>query len=102
MQHACVDRMAQQLAAMNRGHPDSICFAACSFVELLDRSAHGCSFLWSAVASGARHRFGFFLIATQSAVAALLCRRTPKIILMAVPSFGVRWQAEHDTALDFS
>jgi hypothetical protein len=36
MQHACVDGMAQQLAAMNGGPPDSVRFAPRSFVELID------------------------------------------------------------------
>ena len=40
----------------------------------------GSDYLWSAVASVARHRFGYSSgKRIQSAVAASLCRRTPKI-----------------------
>jgi hypothetical protein len=35
--------------------------------------------IWSAVASRARHRFGFFEKMIQSAVDASLCRRTPEL-----------------------
>src|SRR5205085_108847 len=52
VQHARIDGMAQQLAAMYDRAPVAIARAACLIVETLDRSAHGCSFRLASVSSG--------------------------------------------------
>src|SRR5882762_2575675 len=66
MEKARVNGMAKQLTTMNSRFSQTRKPTTRFPIELLNRAAHGCSFLWTAAASAARHRFGLLRFAPKA------------------------------------